>query len=226
MPIQTVADAVRCDDRSAASPTRCVEIASASASASPSTAPSRRKTASTANDRAVNRAAVRRYRERKRTDERERLEECERLREENTTLRLRLETLRAELKHSRWLLHVVAWKYDLDLADIPTEKPATSTMPPEPVSACASDANIVFPAVGVRSDVARTFEVHGKGKCEARPRKVPRTDDSRPTAALDELELKQFLEEYFTHGEACPCYESGDARAATPSGANKRHLLF
>ena len=119
----TVGGAARRDDRGSALPPRCVEIARES----PSASPSRRKTP--ANDRAVNRAAVRRYRERKRMDEKERIEECDRLRGENETLRLALETSRAELKHSRWLLRVVAWKYDLDLADIPTEKPSTSTMP-------------------------------------------------------------------------------------------------
>jgi hypothetical protein len=208
----TVGGAARRDDRASALPPRCVEIARES----PSASPSRRKTA--ANDRAVNRAAVRRYRERKRTDEKERIEECQRLREENETLRLALETSRAELKHSRWLLRVVAWKYDLDLADIPTEKPSTS--PPGRVR--GSDASAVFPAGGVpaRNDIARPFAA--RGGAETRPRKIPRAsdDDSKPAGAPDELELKDFLEEYFTHGDACPCYEStdADARAAPTRG--------
>ena len=157
-------------------------------------------------------------------DEKERIEECERLRGENETLRLALETSRAELKHSRWLLRVVAWKYDLDLADIPTEKPSTSTMPQGRVR--GSDANAVFPAGGVpaRNDIARPFAA--RGVAETRPRKIPRAadDDAKPAGAPDELELKDFLEEYFTHGDACPCYESTDAgaRAAPTRGADAR----
>ena len=218
----TVGGAARRDDRGSALPPRCVEIARES----PSASPSRRKTP--ANDRAVNRAAVRRYRERKRMDEKERIEECERLRGENETLRLALETSRAELKHSRWLLRVVAWKYDLDLADIPTEKPSTSTMPQGRVR--GSDANAVFPAGGVpaRNDIARPFAA--RGVAETRPRKIPRAadDDAKPAGAPDELGLKDFLEEYFTHGDACPCYEStdADARAAPTRGADARHAWF
>jgi len=212
-------DAARRDD---ASPVRCVETARASASSSPSTSPSttpsRRKTTTNANERAVNRAAVRRYRERRRTDERERRAECERLRQENEALRLRLVTTGAELKHSRWLLSVVAWKYDIDLADIPTGMPSTSTMAPE--SASGGVENAIFPAgaVTVRNDVAPPFEPRrARGARETFPRA---SDDSRPTAAPDELELKHFLEEYFTHGDACPCDEgaNADAHAATRGG--------
>ena len=157
-------------------------------------------------------------------DEKERIEECERLRGENETLRLALETSRAELKHSRWLLRVVAWKYDLDLADIPTEKPSTSTMPQGRVR--GSDANAAFPAGGVpaRNDIARPFAA--RCVAETRPRKIPRAadDDAKPAGAPNELELKDFLEEYFTHGDACPCYEStdADARAAPTRGADAR----
>ena len=53
-------------------------------------------------------------------------------------------------------------------------------------------------------------------------------DDAKPAGAPDELELKDFLEEYFTHGDACPCYEitDADARAAPTRGADARHAWF
>ena len=90
-------DAVRCHD---APPMRCIDAARASTPL-PSTS---RRPKTKANVRADNRVAVRRYRERRRTEEKERRTECERLRAENETLRLKLATIEAELKHSRWLL--------------------------------------------------------------------------------------------------------------------------
>ena len=114
-------DAVRCHD---APPMRCIDAARASTPL-PSTS---RRPKTKANVRADNRVAVRRYRERRRTEEKERRTECERLRAENETLRLKLATIEAELKHSSWLLRVIAWKYDLDFTDIPTptQKPSTA----------------------------------------------------------------------------------------------------
>ena len=66
-----------------------------------------------------------------------------------------------------------------------------------------------------------------RGGAETRPRKIPRAadDDAKPAGAPDELELKDFLEEYFTHGDACPCYESTDAGArARPRSSSARRV--
>ena len=69
--------------------------------------------------------------------------------------------------------------------------------------------------VGMRAPTARFGGSTARGGAETRPRKIPRAadDDAKPAGAPDELELKDFLEEYFTHGDACPCYESTDADA-------------
>ena len=72
-----------------APPMRCIDAARASTPL-PSTS---RRPKTKANVRADNRVAVRRYRERRRTEEKERRTECERLRAENETLRLKLATI-------------------------------------------------------------------------------------------------------------------------------------
>ena len=124
--LRAVMSTITVDDARAASMIfdagRCIDAARAS-TLLPSTS---RRPKTKANVRADNRVAVRRYRERRRTEEKERRTECERLREENETLRLELTTTEAELKHSSWLLRAIAWKYDLDLTDISTQIPSTA----------------------------------------------------------------------------------------------------
>ena len=81
------------------------------------------------------------------------------------------------------------------------------------------DANAAFPARvgsprGTTSRDRRALS-ESRREDETPPRKfLAADDDAKPAGAPNELELKDFLEEYFTHGDACPCYESMDADAA------------
>ena len=191
-------DAVRCPD---APPVRCIDAARASTPL-PSTS---RRPKTKANVRADNRVAVRRYRERRRTEEKERRTECERLREENETLRLELTTTEAELKHSSWLLRAIAWKYDLDLTDISTQIPSTAVavVPLEEVTGSDekrlhATEEVNLPKKAARQSRTPKHAVHAT---------IPRKSDLKLAAAPNELEFKHFLEDYFTHGDACPCHE-------------------
>ena len=191
-------DAVRCHD---APPVRCIDAARAS-TLLPSTS---RRPKTKANVRADNRVAVRRYRERRRTEEKERRTECERLREENETLRLELTTTEAELKHSSWLLRAIAWKYDLDLTDISTQIPSTAVavVPLEEVTVSDekrlhATEEVDLPKKAARQSRTPKHAVHAT---------IPRKSDLKLAAAPNELEFKHFLEDYFTHGDACPCHE-------------------
>ena len=191
-------DAVRCHD---APPMRCIDAARASTPL-PSTS---RRPKTKANVRADNRVAVRRYRERRRTEEKERRTECERLREENETLRLELTTTEAELKHSSWLLRAIAWKYDLDLTDISTQIPSTAVavVPLEEVTVSDekrlhATEEVDLPKKAARQSRTPKHAVHAT---------IPRKSDLKLAAAPNELEFKHFLEDYFTHGDACPCHE-------------------
>ena len=191
-------DAVRCHD---APPMRCIDAARASTPL-PSTS---RRPKTKANVRADNRVAVRRYRERRRTEEKERRTECERLREENETLRLELTTTEAELKHSSWLLRAIAWKYDLDLTDISTQIPSTAVavVPLEEVTVSDekrlhATEEVNLPKKAARQSRIPKHAVHAS---------IPQKSDLKLAAAPNELEFKHFLEDYFTHGDACPCHE-------------------
>ena len=191
-------DAVRCHD---APPMRCIDAARASTPL-PSTS---RRPKTKANVRADNRVAVRRYRERRRTEEKERRTECERLREENETLRLELATTEAELKHSNWLLRAIAWKYDLDLTDISTQIPSTAVavVPLEEVTGSDekrlhATEEVNLPKKAARQSRIPKHAVHAS---------IPQKSDLKLAAAPNELEFKHFLEDYFTHGDACPCHE-------------------
>lgn len=180
---------------------RCIDAARAS-TLLPSTS---RRPKTKANVRADNRVAVRRYRERRRTEEKERRTECERLREENETLRLELTTTEAELKHSSWLLRAIAWKYDLDLTDISTQIPSTAVavVPLEEVTVSDekrlhATEEVDLPKKAARQSRTPKHAVHAT---------IPRKSDLKLAAAPNELEVKHFLEDYFTHGDACPCHE-------------------
>ncbi|CEF98360.1 Basic-leucine zipper domain [Ostreococcus tauri] len=172
--------------------------ASASASASCPSTPTRTKVTESGTGR-DNRAAVRRYRERKRMEERARRAECERLQKENETLRGQLRTTEAELTHTKWLLTVVAWKYDVNLMDIPVHKPSTAMVPMEHPR--GDDEDLLRVADEISEKSARITETER-----------PRAPNSKPPISPDELELKDFLEEYFTHGDACPCFDGMDTR--------------
>jgi len=200
-------DAVRCHD---APPVRCIDAARASTPL-PSTS---RRPRTKANVRVDNRVAVRRYRERRRTEEKERRTECERLREENETLRLELTTTEAELKHSSWLLRAIAWKYDLDLTDISTQIPSTAVavVPLEEVTVSDekrlhATEEVDLPKKAVRQSRTPKHAVHAT---------IPRKSDLKLAAAPNELEFKHFLENYFTHGDTCLCYERVAGQDAAP----------
>ena len=202
-------DAVRCHD---APPVRCIDAARASTPL-PSTS---RRPKTKANVRADNRVAVRRYRERRRTEEKERRTECERLRAENETLRLKLATIEAELKHSSWLLRVIAWKYDLDFTDIPTptQKPSTAVAVVPLEEATGSDEKrlhateeVNLPKKAARQSRIPKHAVHAS---------IPQKSDLKLAAAPNELDFKHFLENYFTHGDTCPCYERVAGQDAAP----------
>ena len=200
-------DAVRCHD---APPVRCIDAARASTPL-PSTS---RRPKTKANVRADNRVAVRRYRERRRTEEKERRTECERLREENETLRLELTTTEAELKHSSWLLRAIAWKYDLDLTDISTQIPSTAVavVPLEEVTVSDekrlhATEEVDLPKKAARQSRTPKHAVHAS---------IPQKSDLKLAAAPNELDFKHFLENYFTHGDACLCYERVAGQDAAP----------
>ena len=200
-------DAVRCHD---APPVRCIDAARASTPL-PSTS---RRPKTKANVRADNRVAVRQYRERRRTEEKERRTECERLREENETLRLELTTTEAELKHSSWLLRAIAWKYDLDLTDISTQIPSTAVavVPLEEVTVSDekrlhATEEVDLPKKAARQSRTPKHAVHAS---------IPQKSDLKLAAAPNELDFKHFLENYFTHGDACLCYERVAGQDAAP----------
>ena len=191
---------------------RCIDAARAS-TLLPSTS---RRPKTKANVRADNRVAVRRYRERRRTEEKERRTECERLRAENETLRLKLATIEAELKHSSWLLRVIAWKYDLDFTDIPTptQKPSTAVAVVPLEEATGSDEKrlhateeVNLPKKAARQSRTPKHAVHAS---------IPQKSDLKLAAAPNELDFKHFLENYFTHGDACLCYERVAGQDAAP----------
>ena len=195
------------DDGGAAMTARNDASASASASASfPSTGGTTRTKATDAGCGRDNRAAVRRYRERKRMEERVRRAECERLQKENETLRGKLRMTEAELTHTKWLLTVVAWKYDVNLMDIPAHEPSTAMVPMEHLR--GDDEDLLRVADEVSEKSARITETER-----------PRAPNSKPPISPDELELKDFLEEYFTHGDACPCFDGMDTRELAVNSA-------
>ena len=187
--LRAVMSTITVDDARAASMIfdagRCIDAARAS-TLLPSTS---RRPKTKANVRADNRVAVRRYRERRRTEEKERRTECERLREENETLRLELTTTEAELKHSSWLLRAIAWKYDLDLTDISTQIPSTAVavVPLEEVTVSDekrlhATEEVDLPKKAARQSRTPKHAVHAT---------IPRKSDLKLAAAPNELEFKE-----------------------------------
>ena len=214
------------DDGGAAMTARNDASASASASASfPSTGGTTRTKATDAGSGRDNRAAVRRYRERKRMEERVRRAECERLQKENETLRGKLRMTEAELTHTKWLLTVVAWKYDVNLMDIPAHEPSTAMVPMEHLRGDDEDLLRVADEVSEKSArITETERPRAPNEISEKSARIteterPRAPNSKPPISPDELELKDFLEEYFTHGDACPCFDGMDTRELAVNSA-------
>ena len=127
-----------------------------------------------------------------------------------------LATIEAELKHSRWLLRVIAWKYDLDFTDIPTptQKPSTAVAVVPLEEATGSDEKrlhateeVNLPKKAARQSRTPKHAVHAS---------IPQKSDLKLAAAPNELDFKHFLENYFTHGDACLCYERVAGQDAAP----------